>query len=111
MSSAAQKHEIKRIRGCRPSAFYEILGLPILTTETEIRKAYLALSLLVHPDKNGNEVAAMEAFQMLQRAYETLVDPKKRRDHAREDMNRAKSEGPRVSRIYFIDPKLSGAGL
>ena len=45
------------------------------SNEADVRRAYLRLSLLVHPDKLRNVDEATEAFQKLQWAYEAAVCP------------------------------------
>ena len=71
--TAEQKAAVVRVRKCKPTAFYDILGLEELRRaggdssragvgEGEIKKAYRKLSLLTHPDKNGCE-GADEAFK------------------------------------------------
>ena len=40
-----------------------------------LRKAYLKLSLKIHPDKNGNSADSKNAFQTLVTAYEALSNP------------------------------------
>lgn len=58
---------------------YEILGVPRDADSADIRKAYQALALQVHPDKLTREDAAEASatgatvtFQQLQDAWETL---------------------------------------
>ena len=48
--------------------YYEILGLPRSATKTEVKKAWIKLTKLVHPDKNGNR----EEFERVQEAYGKL---------------------------------------
>ncbi|KIW05392.1 uncharacterized protein PV09_03907 [Verruconis gallopava] len=75
-----QKAAVIRVRRCKPTAFYDILGLEEVRatcTDAEIKKAYRKLSLLTHPDKNGYE-GADEAFKMVSRAFQILSDPDKR---------------------------------
>ncbi|KAL9062176.1 MAG: hypothetical protein Q9157_009156, partial [Trypethelium eluteriae] len=60
-----QKAAVIRVKRCKATAFYDILGLEEVKTtctDTEIKKAYRKLSLLTHPDKNGYE-GADEAFK------------------------------------------------
>ena len=60
-----QKAAVIRVRKCKTTAFYDILGLEEVKTscsDGEIKKAYRKLSLLTHPDKNGYE-GADEAFK------------------------------------------------
>jgi DnaJ-class molecular chaperone len=58
--------------------FYKTLGVSKNATESEIKKAYRKLSLEYHPDKNDSS-DAVEKFQKINEAYETLGDPDKRR--------------------------------
>jgi len=57
--------------------FYEILGLGREATEPEIKKAYRALSLRWHPDRNQSPDANAK-FQEISEAYETLSDAEKK---------------------------------
>lgn len=60
-----QKAAVIRVRRCKATAFYDILGLEevkITCSDGEIKKAYRKLSLLTHPDKNGYQ-GADEAFK------------------------------------------------
>ena len=60
-----QKSAVLRVRKCKTTAFYDILGLEAVKTscsDAEIKKAYRKLSLLTHPDKNGYD-GADEAFK------------------------------------------------
>mmetsp|Transcript_24466 Transcript_24466/g.68586 ORF Transcript_24466/g.68586 Transcript_24466/m.68586 type:complete len:602 (-) Transcript_24466:284-2089(-) len=63
--------------------FYSILNVSRDTSEEELRKAYLKLSRTFHSDKvsrrSPTEVQhANERFKLIQDAYETLKDPRKR---------------------------------
>jgi DnaJ family protein B protein 12 len=60
-----QKAAVLRVKRCKPTDFYDILGLESVKstcTDSEIKKAYRKLSLLTHPDKNGY-AGADEAFK------------------------------------------------
>lgn len=63
--------------------YYKILGVSKEATEQEIKKAYRALALKYHPDKNtGSEEEKKEAekkFKEISEAYATLSDPEKRK--------------------------------
>ncbi|GIL67679.1 hypothetical protein Vafri_21012 [Volvox africanus] len=59
--------------------YYQLLGIHATATEGEIRRAYLRLSLLYHPDKRRTPDAdADERYRSIQEAYETLTCPEKR---------------------------------
>lgn len=54
--------------------YYKILGVSTESTEDEIKKAYRALSLKYHPDRNASEEAKTKMLK-INEAYETLGDP------------------------------------
>jgi curved DNA-binding protein CbpA len=63
---------------------YEILGIPRIATESEIREAHRRLSLKYHPDKHeGNDLAELAAqkFREVQEAYEKLRGSRGRDSH------------------------------
>lgn len=45
---------------------YEILGVPLGSSQADIKKAYRKLSVILHPDKGGNE----KEFMKLSKAYQ-----------------------------------------
>jgi DnaJ-class molecular chaperone len=59
--------------------FYAILGIPRDADANTIKKAYRALAMRWHPDKNPNNQAEAQAkFQEISEAYEILSNPEKR---------------------------------
>lgn len=60
------------------SNHYKRLGVNQNATEQEIREAYKRLALLHHPDRSTGDEAQ---FKLIQAAYETLSDLKKRRSY------------------------------
>jgi DnaJ-class molecular chaperone len=62
------------------SNYYEILGVGKDASESDIKKAYRALSLKWHPDRNTSP-EAQSKFQEIGEAYETLSDSGKRAEY------------------------------
>lgn len=59
---------------------YDILDINPNATENEIKKSYLHLVKLYHPDKNKS-INAVEHFQQIQTAYEILINPITREEY------------------------------
>jgi len=59
------------------SDYYEILGVRRDCTDEELKRAYKKLAMLHHPDKNQG--VDEEKFKEINKAYETLKDPERRR--------------------------------
>jgi DnaJ-class molecular chaperone len=60
--------------------YYEVLGVSQDAGDMEIKKAYRALSLKYHPDRNDT-AEAMEKIQAINQAYEVLSDKAKRNQY------------------------------
>ena len=60
--------------------YYKILSLPPDANTEQIKKAYKEKALQYHPDINHTE-KAVETFQLINQAYQTLLDPEKRRKY------------------------------
>ena len=56
---------------------FEQLGVGRDATTIEIKKAYRKLANKYHPDKNTS-VEDGEKFQLIQKSYDAISDPKKR---------------------------------
>jgi len=65
---------------------YRLLDISRGATESDIKKSYRKLSLKYHPDKQQGKAAdevekAANKFMSIQKAYETLSDPEKKRNY------------------------------
>jgi len=89
---------------------YALLGLSdthVLSTEDQIRSAYLRVSLSYHPDKAPPEQReeAETLYKAMQDAYDTLIDPDRRRvyDSTREfdDTIPGEAEGTENDNAFF----------
>jgi curved DNA-binding protein len=58
--------------------FYAVLGVPKNADAETIKKAYRKLAKDLHPDKNPGNKQAEARFKAVNRAFDTLSDPKKR---------------------------------
>jgi molecular chaperone DnaJ len=61
--------------------YYSILGVEPDATSADIRRAYRRLSRRYHPGINPGDRAAEAVFRQISEAYETLVDPQRRREY------------------------------
>jgi len=59
--------------------FYIVLGVQREATAEDIRRAYRRLARRLHPDLNPGDGQAASRFEQVVQAYETLVDPDRRR--------------------------------
>eukprot|EP01088_Endostelium_zonatum_P015069 TRINITY_DN3542_c0_g1_i1.p1 TRINITY_DN3542_c0_g1~~TRINITY_DN3542_c0_g1_i1.p1 ORF type:complete len:450 (-),score=123.70 TRINITY_DN3542_c0_g1_i1:139-1488(-) len=82
------KHEKRLYHTSNPSLasgtekdYYKLLGVPRSATADEIKKAYRALVMKYHPDKNKGDKEAESKFAEINNAYSVLQDPKKRQTY------------------------------
>ena len=59
--------------------FYVLLGVQREATEADIKRAFRRLARKYHPDINPGDRVAEQQFRQIAEAYETLVDPDRRR--------------------------------
>jgi DnaJ-class molecular chaperone len=59
--------------------YYEILGIEKGADAAGIKKAYRALAMKFHPDRNQDDPQALESMKEVNEAYAVLSDPGKRR--------------------------------
>ncbi len=60
---------------------YVILGLASGAKTSDIKRAYRRLARRFHPDINPGDAAARSVYVQICEAYETLVDPERRREY------------------------------
>jgi len=58
--------------------YYQVLGVKSTASVKEIKAAYKRLARLQHPDLNGGQPEAAQAFVQLSRARDILIDPQRR---------------------------------
>jgi molecular chaperone DnaJ/curved DNA-binding protein len=87
--------------------YYKILGVDRGASSADIQKAYRKLARKYHPDVNPDDQSAKAKFQELQRAFDVLNDPEKRKLYdqygsAFEQMGAG--AGPRGGRTWGTGP-------
>ena len=65
----------------RQQTLYDVLGVKHASNGAEVRRAYRALALKLHPDKNKG--VAADQFLRVKEAYTTLSDPRDRVEYDR----------------------------
>lgn len=63
--------------------YYEVLGVSRTATDAEIKRAYRALAVQHHPDKNPDDHTAEDKFKEAAEAYSVLSDAQKRASYDR----------------------------
>lgn len=61
--------------------YYEVLGVARSASPQDIKKAYRALAMKFHPDRNPGDAEAEASFKEASEAYEILSDEEKRRTY------------------------------
>lgn len=91
--------------------FYSVLGVPRSADAAAIKKAYRKLARDLHPDKNPGDKAAEARFKAVNRAYEALGEPDKRKlyDEFGEDALREGFDAEKA-RAYKQWQERAGAG-
>ena len=76
---------ISVFEGCMPSVpdYYALPGVSPDAGGDEVRRAYRAAALRLHPDRNGGSQAAGERMRAINEAWQELRDPDRRADYDR----------------------------
>lgn len=72
------------------SSHYEVLRVAVTATDKEIKVAYRRAARKAHPDHGGDAAA----FRRVTAAYETLIDPKRRKAYDRSYATGVPGSGP-----------------
>jgi DnaJ homolog subfamily A member 2 len=75
MDSSKNTDSYKNTNFTKNKNFYEILNVEKNATINQIKKQYLKLAVILHPDKGGSD----DEFKQLAEAYKILSDPEKRK--------------------------------
>lgn len=85
--------------------YFNLLDLPEDATREEIRDAYYALAQKYHPDRNASS-EAIDHFQLVQEAFETLSDDKKNSRY-RELLSSNDKKSPILFKKIFSSRKIA----
>ena len=73
------KENSEILKSCNLMDFYVILGLERAALPGDVKRAYKRLARRYHPDINPGDRMAEAYFRQIAEAYETLIDPDRRR--------------------------------
>lgn len=82
--------------------YYDVLRVPESSTPQELRRNFMDLAKLFHPDRNPGDARAKQKYIEISKAYDILSNPEKRLayDRARAAAGRAPSGAPPVQGGY-----------
>src|SRR5213594_1850583 len=81
---------------CNLMDLYVLLGLERGATLADVKRAYKRLARKYHPDINPGDRMAAAQFRQIAEAYETLIDPDRRRHYDTTGASIPASGGPTV---------------
>ncbi len=90
--------------------FYLLLGLGTQATTADIKRAYRRLARRYHPGINPGDPAAQVVFQQISEAYETLVDPQRRKTYDAHGVPVALPNGDRAFEFAGFDFSIAARG-
>ncbi|CAB4256065.1 similar to Saccharomyces cerevisiae YJL162C JJJ2 Protein of unknown function, contains a J-domain, which is a region with homology to the E. coli DnaJ protein [Maudiozyma barnettii] len=74
------KENEARILSLDETTWYSVLGLTTVATDVEIRRSYMKLAKILHPDKSKSDASA-ELFKVVVNAHNILTDAEKREEY------------------------------
>lgn len=80
--------------------YYTALGVARDVDERALKKAYRALAMRYHPDRNPDDAKAEARFKVISEAYNILSDPEKRQIYDRFGHEGLKGQGAGASDIF-----------
>ena len=83
--------------------YYAILGVKKDAKEEEIKLAYKILAKKYHPDLNKKDPKAKDKFIKLKKAYDTLMDPIKRKIYDQAGYNPRNVDMSELFRRYDVN--------
>lgn len=116
MKAVDRDNEVNRILWAFKLNPFEKLALRFTATESDVRKAYRKISLLIHPDKCSHPQAAA-AFEVLGQAQKELLDEKRREnlmrvlEYAREQIHKERRKATKHDSAMRIAATLHEKGL
>jgi len=87
--------------------YYEILGVSPTSSPEEIKRAYRHKAIKFHPDKNPDDMQALDKFRQITEAYNTLIDYKLRAKYDRQLINNQEKFKNSIYKQKHRDSKLS----
>ncbi|XP_072956853.1 chaperone protein dnaJ 11, chloroplastic-like [Typha angustifolia] len=120
-SAAAEGRTTSSGAGAPPASsfasLYDVLGVPVGSSATDIKAAYRRLARTCHPDvvAGDRKAASPDEFMRIHSAYSTLSDPDKRADYDRQliwlgnrHRRRAAQPSPAQSPVFTRSPSFPG---
>merc|ERR1719161_3449940 len=92
------RSEAKEIKAFDP---YDILEIEPGATDKDIKKAYRALSLKYHPDKNPDDPLAASKFIQITKAHAALTDENARQNYEKY----GNPDGPQTTKVGIGLPR------
>jgi len=89
--------------------FYVILGLERGATLNDVKRAFRRLARKYHPDINPGDRVAAARFEQISQAYETLIDPERRRHYDTAGVERTVPEATFGFEGFDFSVSVSGA--